>query len=151
MWSLYPHTKGILLGLKEKDIHVAIASRPPTADIATVFLNKLGLSSLFVTQYDFDIDENVCYFVLLVFGGTMLQRTVPEAEPEAPMLLLDSSLNTKQSRNWKKQFNTVLAGVVAIEVTQGPIIDFVPGRKDSNESPRVQAHFLNGEEGNVGY
>ncbi|XP_014519649.1 L-ascorbate peroxidase 3 [Vigna radiata var. radiata] len=39
-----------------------------------------------------------------------------------------------------------LAGVVAIEVTQGPIIEFVPGRKDSNESPRVQANFLNGEE-----
>ncbi|ESW29858.1 hypothetical protein PHAVU_002G104700 [Phaseolus vulgaris] len=39
-----------------------------------------------------------------------------------------------------------LAGVVAIEVTQGPTIDFVPGRKDLNESPRVQIRFLNGEE-----
>ncbi|QCD91153.1 L-ascorbate peroxidase [Vigna unguiculata] len=39
-----------------------------------------------------------------------------------------------------------LADVVAIEVTQGPTIDFVPGKKDSNECPRVQAHFLNGEE-----
>ncbi|GJU11988.1 L-ascorbate peroxidase 3-like protein [Tanacetum coccineum] len=28
-----------------------------------------------------------------------------------------------------------LAGVVAVEVTGGPTIDFVPGRKDSNESP----------------
>ncbi|XP_019182712.1 PREDICTED: probable L-ascorbate peroxidase 3 [Ipomoea nil] len=28
-----------------------------------------------------------------------------------------------------------LAGVVAVEVTGGPIIDFVPGRKDSLESP----------------
>ncbi|KAL5557529.1 hypothetical protein UlMin_039765 [Ulmus minor] len=28
-----------------------------------------------------------------------------------------------------------LAGIVAVEVTGGPSIDFVPGRKDSNESP----------------
>jgi len=45
---------------------------------------------------------------MLHTGGTMLQRTMPEAEPEAPMVLLDSALNTKQSRNWKKQFNTVV-------------------------------------------
>jgi len=50
MPSLYPHAKGILLALKEKGIDVAIASRSPTADIATAFLNKLGLSSLFVAQ-----------------------------------------------------------------------------------------------------
>uniref|UniRef100_A0A2P2LV68 Plant heme peroxidase family profile domain-containing protein n=1 Tax=Rhizophora mucronata TaxID=61149 RepID=A0A2P2LV68_RHIMU len=29
-----------------------------------------------------------------------------------------------------------LAGVVAVEVTGGPSIDFVPGRKDSNISPK---------------
>ncbi|GJS47753.1 protein MOR1 [Tanacetum coccineum] len=28
-----------------------------------------------------------------------------------------------------------LDGVVAVEVTQGPTIDFIPGRKDSNKSP----------------
>ncbi|XP_047169739.1 L-ascorbate peroxidase 3-like [Vigna umbellata] len=28
-----------------------------------------------------------------------------------------------------------LAGVVAVEITRGPTIDFVPGRKDSLESP----------------
>jgi len=50
MPSLYPHAKGILLALKEKGIDVAIASRSPTADIATAFLNKLNLSSLFVAK-----------------------------------------------------------------------------------------------------
>ncbi|XP_020220930.1 magnesium-dependent phosphatase 1 [Cajanus cajan] len=50
MPSLYPHAKGILLALKEKGIDVAIASRSPTADIATAFLNKLSLSSMFVAQ-----------------------------------------------------------------------------------------------------
>ncbi|RDX60402.1 putative ubiquitin-like-specific protease 2B [Mucuna pruriens] len=50
MPSLYPHAKGILLALKEKGIDVAIASRSPTADIATAFLNKLSLSSIFVAQ-----------------------------------------------------------------------------------------------------
>ncbi|KOM43306.1 hypothetical protein LR48_Vigan05g091000 [Vigna angularis] len=46
MRSLYPHAKGILLGLKEKGIDVAIAARSPTADIATIFFNKLGFSPL---------------------------------------------------------------------------------------------------------
>ncbi|KAK7406865.1 hypothetical protein VNO78_08499 [Psophocarpus tetragonolobus] len=40
-----------------------------------------------------------------------------------------------------------LAGVVAVQVTEGPTIDFVPGRKDSNECPRTEWRFLNGEEG----
>ncbi|GAB2231928.1 hypothetical protein Droror1_Dr00010947 [Drosera rotundifolia] len=31
-----------------------------------------------------------------------------------------------------------LAGVVAVEITGGPTIDFVPGRKDSNESPEEE-------------
>ncbi|CAJ1930534.1 unnamed protein product [Sphenostylis stenocarpa] len=44
-----------------------------------------------------------------------------------------------------------LAGVVAVEVTQGPTIDFVPGRRvypmcDSDKCPGVQRLFLNGEE-----
>uniref|UniRef100_I1M2N3 Magnesium-dependent phosphatase-1 n=1 Tax=Glycine max TaxID=3847 RepID=I1M2N3_SOYBN len=48
--SLYPHAKGILLALKEKGIDIAIASRSPTADIATAFLNKLNLTPMFVSQ-----------------------------------------------------------------------------------------------------
>ncbi|KAK7302578.1 hypothetical protein RJT34_13470 [Clitoria ternatea] len=48
--SLYPHAKGILLALKEKGVDLAIASRSPTSDIATSFLNKLGLTPMFVTQ-----------------------------------------------------------------------------------------------------
>ncbi|GJU90135.1 L-ascorbate peroxidase 3-like protein [Tanacetum coccineum] len=35
-----------------------------------------------------------------------------------------------------------LAGVVAVEVTGGPTIDFVPGRKDSNESPNESEFCL---------
>ncbi|XP_061370855.1 uncharacterized protein LOC133313482 [Gastrolobium bilobum] len=50
MPSLYPHAKGILLALKDKGIDVAIASRSPTPDIATSFLNKLNINSMFVAQ-----------------------------------------------------------------------------------------------------
>ncbi|KAH9664352.1 Magnesium-dependent phosphatase-1 family protein expressed [Citrus sinensis] len=45
---LYPHAKGILEALKEKVIHVAVASRSPTPDIAKTFLHKLGIHSMFV-------------------------------------------------------------------------------------------------------
>ncbi|KAI5057744.1 hypothetical protein GOP47_0027759, partial [Adiantum capillus-veneris] len=45
---LYPEARGILNALKEKEVKMAIASRTPTPDIAQVFLNKLGLTSLFV-------------------------------------------------------------------------------------------------------
>ncbi|XP_047182769.1 magnesium-dependent phosphatase 1-like [Vigna umbellata] len=59
MRSLCPHTKGILLALKEKGIDVAIASRSPTANLTTVFLNKLVLSSLFVAQLQLKHCEDV--------------------------------------------------------------------------------------------
>lgn len=45
---LYPHAKGILEALKEKGIHVAVASRSPAPDIAKTFLHKLGIHSMFV-------------------------------------------------------------------------------------------------------
>ncbi|XP_057736884.1 uncharacterized protein LOC130954165 [Arachis stenosperma] len=50
MPSLYPHATGILLALKQKGIHLAIASRSPTPHIASSFLNKLNLNSIFVAQ-----------------------------------------------------------------------------------------------------
>lgn len=50
MPSLYPQAKGILYALKDKGIDIAIASRSPTPDIATTFLDKLGIRSLFVAQ-----------------------------------------------------------------------------------------------------
>ncbi|XP_019418798.1 PREDICTED: magnesium-dependent phosphatase 1-like [Lupinus angustifolius] len=50
MPSLYPHVNGILYALKDKGIHIAIASRSPTSDIANAFLNKLSIKSMFVAQ-----------------------------------------------------------------------------------------------------
>ncbi|KAM7479034.1 hypothetical protein LguiA_027247 [Lonicera macranthoides] len=50
MPSMYPHAKGILRALKDKGVDVAIASRSPTADIAKAFLDKLGITSMFVAQ-----------------------------------------------------------------------------------------------------
>ncbi|CAI9104119.1 OLC1v1002735C1 [Oldenlandia corymbosa var. corymbosa] len=50
MPSMYPHAKGILHALKDKGIDVAVASRSPTADIANTFLDKLGISSMFVVK-----------------------------------------------------------------------------------------------------
>ncbi|XP_060175909.1 uncharacterized protein LOC132606433 [Lycium barbarum] len=47
---LYPHGKGILYGLKDKGVNIAVASRSPTPDIANTFLDKLGLSSMFVAK-----------------------------------------------------------------------------------------------------
>lgn len=44
---LYPQARGILNALKEKEVKMAVASRTPTPDIARVYLNKLGLTSLF--------------------------------------------------------------------------------------------------------
>nr|AFK40417.1 unknown [Lotus japonicus] len=48
--SLYPHVKGIMYALKGEGIDVAIASKSPTPDIATTFLDKLSISSMFVTK-----------------------------------------------------------------------------------------------------
>ncbi|CAN0921162.1 Magnesium-dependent phosphatase 1 [Linum grandiflorum] len=50
MPSLYPHAKGILYALKDKGIHLAIASRSPTPATATTFLDKLNINSFFPTQ-----------------------------------------------------------------------------------------------------
>ncbi|MED6197195.1 hypothetical protein PIB30_054408 [Stylosanthes scabra] len=50
MPSLYPHATGILLALKHKGINLAIASRSPTPDIASSFLTKLNLKSIFLAQ-----------------------------------------------------------------------------------------------------
>ncbi|KAK6777873.1 hypothetical protein RDI58_024591 [Solanum bulbocastanum] len=50
MPSLYPHGKDILYALKDKGVNIAIASRSPTPDIANAFLDKLGLSLLFVAK-----------------------------------------------------------------------------------------------------
>lgn len=50
MPSLYPQAKGILSGLKEKGIQMAIASRSPTSDIANTFIDKLNIKSLFVAK-----------------------------------------------------------------------------------------------------
>ncbi|GAA0163673.1 phosphatase [Lithospermum erythrorhizon] len=50
MPSLYPQAKGILHALKAKGVDVAIASRSPTPDIANMFLDKLGIKTMFVAQ-----------------------------------------------------------------------------------------------------
>ncbi|KAI3752929.1 hypothetical protein L2E82_24971 [Cichorium intybus] len=47
---MYPHAKGILNALKEKEVDMAIASRSPTRDIAVNFVDKLGIKSMFVAQ-----------------------------------------------------------------------------------------------------
>ncbi|EXC35459.1 Magnesium-dependent phosphatase 1 [Morus notabilis] len=47
---LYGEALGVLHGLKEKGIDVAVASRTPTPEIATAFLHKLGIHSMFVAQ-----------------------------------------------------------------------------------------------------
>ncbi|KAH0853065.1 hypothetical protein HID58_090731 [Brassica napus] len=41
---------GIMSGLKEKGIQMAIASRSPTSDIANTFIDKLNIKSLFVAK-----------------------------------------------------------------------------------------------------
>ncbi|GFQ08355.1 magnesium-dependent phosphatase 1 [Phtheirospermum japonicum] len=50
MPSLYPNAKGILYALKDKGVDIAVASRSPTPDIATTFLEILGIKSMFVAQ-----------------------------------------------------------------------------------------------------
>ncbi|KAI3792707.1 hypothetical protein L2E82_06595 [Cichorium intybus] len=47
---MYPHAKGILNAVKEKEVDMAIASRLPTRDIAANFVDKLGIKSMFVAQ-----------------------------------------------------------------------------------------------------
>ncbi|CAN8270768.1 unnamed protein product [Cochlearia groenlandica] len=48
--SLYPQAKGVLSGIKEKGIEMAVASRSPTCDIANTFLEKLNIKSFFVAK-----------------------------------------------------------------------------------------------------
>ncbi|GAQ82904.1 Haloacid dehalogenase-like hydrolase (HAD) superfamily protein [Klebsormidium nitens] len=47
---LYPEVRGIFEALKEAGIPMAVASRTPSPNIATVFLGKLQLTSLFAQQ-----------------------------------------------------------------------------------------------------
>lgn len=58
--SLFPHSRGILHALKHQNIPAAIASKSPTPDIATTYLNKLGIRSMFVAE--------VCCFSLPLFN-----------------------------------------------------------------------------------
>nr|AFK45452.1 unknown [Medicago truncatula] len=48
--SLFPHSRGILSALKDEGIDTAIASKSPTPDIATTYLDKLKITSMFVAQ-----------------------------------------------------------------------------------------------------
>ncbi|XP_058759215.1 uncharacterized protein LOC131632484 [Vicia villosa] len=48
--SLFPHSRGILSALKDEGIDAAIASKSPTPHIATTFLDKLSITSMFVAQ-----------------------------------------------------------------------------------------------------
>ncbi|KAL2343839.1 hypothetical protein Fmac_005124 [Flemingia macrophylla] len=48
--SLFPQTRGILHALKHQRVDVAIASKSPTPDIATTFLDKLSIRSMFVAE-----------------------------------------------------------------------------------------------------
>ncbi|MED6222853.1 hypothetical protein PIB30_068476 [Stylosanthes scabra] len=47
---LFPQVKGIMHALKHKRVDLAIASKSPTPDIATTYLNKLNITSMFVAQ-----------------------------------------------------------------------------------------------------
>lgn len=47
---LYPQAKGIILALREKGIGLAIASRSSAPGVATLFLKKLGIEPMFLTQ-----------------------------------------------------------------------------------------------------
>ncbi|GKV02325.1 hypothetical protein SLEP1_g14779 [Rubroshorea leprosula] len=47
---MYPHAKGILYGLKDKGINLAIASKSPTPDIANTYIDKLSIKSMFVAK-----------------------------------------------------------------------------------------------------
>ncbi|CAL9071317.1 unnamed protein product [Musa textilis] len=52
------------------------------------------------------------------------------------MCLLLFCYQIAMSQNLLKYHDIQLAGVVAVEVTGGPTIDFVPGRRDSSICPR---------------
>ncbi|KAK7400370.1 hypothetical protein VNO78_11576 [Psophocarpus tetragonolobus] len=47
---LFPDSRGILHALKHEKIDAAIASKSPTPDIATTYLHKLGIRSMFVAE-----------------------------------------------------------------------------------------------------
>ncbi|KOM31240.1 hypothetical protein LR48_Vigan01g079500 [Vigna angularis] len=61
---LFPHSRGILHALKRQNVHSAIASKSPTPDIATTYLDKLGIRSMFVAE--------VCCFSLPLFHVLVL-------------------------------------------------------------------------------
>ncbi|KAK2437270.1 magnesium-dependent phosphatase [Trifolium repens] len=48
--SLFPHSRGILAALKDQGIQTAIASKSPTPHIATTFLDKLNITSMFAAK-----------------------------------------------------------------------------------------------------
>lgn len=50
---LYPEVRGVIEALKEAGIPMAVASRTPSPNIATVFLGKLELTSFFTQQVRF--------------------------------------------------------------------------------------------------
>ena len=62
---LYPQVKGILYGLRDKNVDVAIASKSPTPDIAKSYLDKLSIRSMFVAQV-------CCFRILVVLGKDLV-------------------------------------------------------------------------------
>ncbi|WJZ84475.1 hypothetical protein VitviT2T_004078 [Vitis vinifera] len=67
MPSLYPHAEGILYALKEKGIDMAIASRSPTPDIAKTFLDKLGIKSMLVAQFQTAVESLHIFLLYLLW------------------------------------------------------------------------------------
>ena len=73
--SLFPHSRGILSALKDEGIDAAIASKSPTPHIATTYLDKLKITSMFVAQVCSSVERRtllstfllrlfVCIFIL---------------------------------------------------------------------------------------
>ncbi|RZB78887.1 L-ascorbate peroxidase 3 [Glycine soja] len=61
-------------------------------------------------------------------------------------LRIGQELKHEANKGLENAVQYCACGAVAVEVTKGPTIDFVPGRKDSNESPRTEGRFIDGEE-----
>ncbi|RDX65943.1 Magnesium-dependent phosphatase 1, partial [Mucuna pruriens] len=105
--TLFPHSRGILHALKHHSIDVAIASKSPTPHIATTFLDKLRISSMFVAQEIFYTWTHKTDHFQRIHSRTGV--------PYNSMLFFDDDNNNIQE--WQSQISKI--GVTSILVRNG--------------------------------
>jgi magnesium-dependent phosphatase 1 len=93
---LYPEARPVLDALHEVGIPIAVASRSPTPEIATKFLQDLGLLPMFVTMeiHPSGYDKST-HFAAIEEATGIRKNDMLFFDGELPLLLLDDPIAQK--------------------------------------------------------